>query len=626
MALSVKRALVDRNLLNVTHEAFQKLLFLHLAEHNLGAATIRRFLLVARFFALRTPFVLLLGGPPCCLKSTLAQALAAALNMPNVQQTDVAFSLLRRNRMQLPKLWRRGCANEAEVLHWYRQEAALVRRAIDADLRKARQSGKPLIVEGLHVDPGLFLVELGVLPAIQARMHARQQSASPEAFDDTILHTQAVADAMVAQRVSDEDSLCQQVPADTSPPNQNLTGGPAIPPSPGGHLSRHAGVASGDAIDVGQPQHTTTRTGSKHVHVTSKSHGASFQDVYSSDIFIVQAQARSPDDALSTARALLCARCAHSTGRPALATAELQMHLDWYGKPVVDAELAGATMGSWPVAEGADDEGLSKEERVSAWLSSDAAGSVSGHGEVVLHGVQDTGHGFRASRGRSETGDLSLSMYGVSSPLDAAKCLGVEDAAGGAEIGDAWRKGNTRGRVGATEASGEVTGSQMEVEGAQREESAGGEARVVDTSREETVGGKSEVGGERPGESAGGRAEVGKISSAAHVSDRAARSGAPGDEEGAGKIGGAAVKGAGTNAATWSEAEWAFGDVRQSDTPQLQGAKSIPPGTTDVFSFSMSCSDDLLSFPFEHITVSWLALQGVWHNFDRRQRIEGCQI
>jgi hypothetical protein len=180
VALAVKQALVDRNILHVTHEAFQKLLFLHLAEHELGEAHIRRYLIVARFFALRTPLILLLGGPPCSLKSSLAQALAAALNMPNVQQTDVTFSLLRRNvpgMLQpeaLPALWLRGCSGPSEVLRWYRQEVELVRRAIDADLRKTWGSGKPLIVEGLHVDPGLFLVELGVLPALQARMHAER--------------------------------------------------------------------------------------------------------------------------------------------------------------------------------------------------------------------------------------------------------------------------------------------------------------------------------------------------------------------------------------------------------------------------------------------------------------------
>ena len=178
MALSVKKALVDGGFPHVPHAVLQRLLFLHLARAGLGARIVRRYLLVSRFVAARSPLVVLIGGAPRSLKSTLAQALAAALNMPHVQQTDVLRALLRdRDGCVPPPLWRQGCQDTAEVLRCYRSETRAVLRAVKGDLRKAGTAGKPLIVEGLHVDPGAFLCELGVLPALAAQ-HAPESGTS----------------------------------------------------------------------------------------------------------------------------------------------------------------------------------------------------------------------------------------------------------------------------------------------------------------------------------------------------------------------------------------------------------------------------------------------------------------
>lgn len=42
----------------------------------------------------------------------------------------------------------------------------LMRRACAGDLRKALLSGKSVVLEGGHVDPGMYMWELGLLDAI----------------------------------------------------------------------------------------------------------------------------------------------------------------------------------------------------------------------------------------------------------------------------------------------------------------------------------------------------------------------------------------------------------------------------------------------------------------------------
>ena len=74
MALQVKKWLVDRSVAHVPQSSLQLLLFAHLAAHGGGERALRRYTRVSRFFARRAPLAVLIAGPPCSLKTTLAQA------------------------------------------------------------------------------------------------------------------------------------------------------------------------------------------------------------------------------------------------------------------------------------------------------------------------------------------------------------------------------------------------------------------------------------------------------------------------------------------------------------------------------------------------------------------------
>lgn len=94
VALEVKKFFVDKEILNVPFDAFEKILFFHLLDEGFASAHIQRYLRVSDFVSKRVPLVVLLAGPPTELRRTIAQALAAKLNMQNVQQSDVMYDLL----------------------------------------------------------------------------------------------------------------------------------------------------------------------------------------------------------------------------------------------------------------------------------------------------------------------------------------------------------------------------------------------------------------------------------------------------------------------------------------------------------------------------------------------------
>ncbi|PRW57326.1 P-loop containing nucleoside triphosphate hydrolases superfamily isoform 1 [Chlorella sorokiniana] len=164
IALDVKKHLVDQGRLDITQEELEEVLFDILRKKGYGDEYVQRYQMVTRFFQQKRPLIVLIAGSACTGKSTLAQQLASRLNMPNVLQTDVLYELLRASGAgDLPAepLWRRALPPGSSLLGEFQRECATIRRALDGDLCKCIRDGKSIIIEGLHLDPGLFLREFG---------------------------------------------------------------------------------------------------------------------------------------------------------------------------------------------------------------------------------------------------------------------------------------------------------------------------------------------------------------------------------------------------------------------------------------------------------------------------------
>ncbi|XP_039838894.1 uncharacterized protein LOC120699096 isoform X2 [Panicum virgatum] len=137
IALELKKLLVDNSLLDVSQSDLEANLFKLMEKRGYGEDYINRYKMMTRFHHQRVPLVILVCGTACTGKSTIATQLAQRLNLPNVLQTDMVYELLRTST----------------------EECRVVRKGLAGDLKKAMKDGKPIIIEGIHLDPSIYLMD-----------------------------------------------------------------------------------------------------------------------------------------------------------------------------------------------------------------------------------------------------------------------------------------------------------------------------------------------------------------------------------------------------------------------------------------------------------------------------------
>ncbi|KAL0292333.1 UNVERIFIED_CONTAM: hypothetical protein Scaly_2594700 [Sesamum calycinum] len=97
-----------------------------------------------------------------CWKSTIATQLAQRLNLPNVLQTDMVYELLRTATdapLKSSPVWAREFSSPEELITEFCRECRIVRKGLGGDLKKAMKDGKPIIIEGIHLDPSIYLMD-----------------------------------------------------------------------------------------------------------------------------------------------------------------------------------------------------------------------------------------------------------------------------------------------------------------------------------------------------------------------------------------------------------------------------------------------------------------------------------
>ncbi|KAJ4834693.1 hypothetical protein Tsubulata_003594 [Turnera subulata] len=126
IALELKKLLVDNSLLDL------------MERRGYGEDYINRYKMMTRFHHQRVPLVILVCGTACVGKSTIATQLAQRLNLPNVLQTEMSSE---------------------ELITEFCRECRIVRKGLAGDLKKAIKDGKPVIIEGIHLDPSIYLMD-----------------------------------------------------------------------------------------------------------------------------------------------------------------------------------------------------------------------------------------------------------------------------------------------------------------------------------------------------------------------------------------------------------------------------------------------------------------------------------
>ncbi|KAK9831529.1 hypothetical protein WJX81_006265 [Elliptochloris bilobata] len=164
VSLEVKKYLVDNEHLDISQDHLEAILFGVMRSRGYDDTYVQRYKMVTSFFQQRRPLIIMICGVPCTGKSTLAQQLASRLNLPNVLQTDIIYELLRSaedSPLAAAPLWERQGLAPGALVGEFQRECRVVRKGVDGDLHKCIRDGKSIIMEGLHLDPGLYLHEFG---------------------------------------------------------------------------------------------------------------------------------------------------------------------------------------------------------------------------------------------------------------------------------------------------------------------------------------------------------------------------------------------------------------------------------------------------------------------------------
>ncbi|KAK8690567.1 hypothetical protein V6N13_074099 [Hibiscus sabdariffa] len=162
IALELKKLLIDNSLLDVSQTDLEANLFKLMERRGYGEEYINRYKMMTRFHHQRVPLVILVCGTACVGKSTIATQLAQRLNLPNVLQTDMVYELLRTATdapLGSTPVWERDFISSEELITEFCQECRIVRKGLNGDLKKAMKDGKPIIIEGMHLDPSIYLMD-----------------------------------------------------------------------------------------------------------------------------------------------------------------------------------------------------------------------------------------------------------------------------------------------------------------------------------------------------------------------------------------------------------------------------------------------------------------------------------
>ncbi|ORY66896.1 hypothetical protein LY90DRAFT_667826 [Neocallimastix californiae] len=159
IALDLKKQLVDYDELELSQKKLEKNLFSIMKRYGYNEKNIELYRLLSAFYRERIPLIILISGPRCVGKSTLATKLAERLNLPNIVKTDYVYDLMC-SIFNVPEedrepIWYRNCSTD-ELLEKYEKNCELVKKGLEADIKKAFTEGKSIIIEGTHVNHILY--------------------------------------------------------------------------------------------------------------------------------------------------------------------------------------------------------------------------------------------------------------------------------------------------------------------------------------------------------------------------------------------------------------------------------------------------------------------------------------
>lgn len=202
-ALTLKIYLIDKGIKTLTQSELYATIENILLKDNLSNEKyISRFKTLNDFSLKKIPMLIVIGGAPCTGKSELAMSLSQRLNIPNILQSDLIFEIFSANEdtgigkefwivkdnnnneveeqcdkyneephqpapvTKVQTSSSSSCKKEElkkryeHALRLYKEQCKQVWDLIEPDITKSLKDGKPLLINGLHLDPIGFIKTL----------------------------------------------------------------------------------------------------------------------------------------------------------------------------------------------------------------------------------------------------------------------------------------------------------------------------------------------------------------------------------------------------------------------------------------------------------------------------------
>ena len=154
----IKEEYVDAGKFQITQEELTNRVFELISDFDSSLKTQKRFRLIQSFNLERIPLIIFISGTGFLGKSNLAFQLGERLNISTILQTDIVCALTTNSGDHLGRaLWYTKHKNAEEFLEVYHKSCLVAKNGIEGDIYKTLTDGKPLIVEGIHLDPTLYL-------------------------------------------------------------------------------------------------------------------------------------------------------------------------------------------------------------------------------------------------------------------------------------------------------------------------------------------------------------------------------------------------------------------------------------------------------------------------------------
>jgi len=158
IARVIKEEFVDKQVFLVNQEDFTKRVIEMIAKVDPSDTFQRRFRLIQHFYLERMPLIIFISGTGFIGKSSTAFQLGERLNISTILQTDIVKALISGSGDHLnQELWYREHKSITDCMNVYNTASDIVQKGIEGDIVKTLADGKPLIIEGVHLDPFKYL-------------------------------------------------------------------------------------------------------------------------------------------------------------------------------------------------------------------------------------------------------------------------------------------------------------------------------------------------------------------------------------------------------------------------------------------------------------------------------------